>query len=176
MTSRNPIKGRQHSRFLTESLAFIRPPPKSLALDLQCGSGRHISLLHAWGAQVIAADLNMNFLRLIQEKEPDVLPILLDATKALPFSAMAFDLIIAIHPVALNFLEAVPKLLRTDGYLIFESFGAHGGNAVALPTSGTIRLGLAPSCVPVRYIEKPTVSMPDRVTVKALFQRRASPA
>jgi len=145
-----------------------------LALDLPSGTGRHIALLRTSGYDVVAGDLDFQLLRLVLRTAPDALRVALDASKKLPLAPGSFDLMVSIHPVILSFLADVPKLLRPGGHLVFETFGAQGKNSRELPRAGDIASAVAP-LKPIRYLEKPTRGMPDRVTVKALFQRRAGP-
>jgi SAM-dependent methyltransferase len=169
--SRVPKLGHAASSFLSDCLARIASPGGALALDLPSGTGRHIALLHAHGFEVIAADLDSRLLRLVPEAAPSTPRVALDAAKALPFTQESFDLVVAIHPVVTSFLNAVPMLLRPGGHLVFETFGAQGNNARELPHPGEIAAAVAP-LEPIRYIEKRTRAMPDRVTVKALFRRQ----
>jgi SAM-dependent methyltransferase len=143
-------------------------------LDLPSGSGRHIALLRASGYGVVAADLDVRLLRLAAHAAPGTLRVVLDAAKALPLAPGSFDLVVSIHPVVVSFLADVPGLLRPGGHLVFETFGAQGKNSRELPQAGEIASAVAP-LKPIRYLEKPTRGMPDRVTVKALFQRPAEP-
>lgn len=145
-----------------------------MALDLPSGTGRHIALLHTAGYEVVAADLDVRLLRLVPHTAPGALRVVLDATKALPLAPGSFDLVVSIHPVVVSFLAEVPELLRPGGHLVFETFGAQGKNSQELPRAGDIASAVVP-LMPILCLEKPTRGMPDRVTVKALFQRRAEP-
>lgn len=131
-----------------------------------------MALLRTSGYQVVAADLDVRLLRLGPCAAPGALRMVLDATKALPLAPGSFDLVVSIHPIVLSFLTEVPGLLRPGGHLVFETFGAQGKNSRELPRAGDIASAVAP-LKPIRYLEKPTRGMPDRVTVKALFQRQA---
>lgn len=145
-----------------------------MALDLPSGAGRHIPLLRTSGYDVVGADLDFRLLRLMPQAAPRTMRVVLDATKALPLAPDSFDLVVSIHPVAVRFLGEVPRLLRPGGHLVFETFGAQGKNSQELPRAGDIASAVAP-LKPILYLEKSTRAMPDRVTVKALFQRRAEP-
>ncbi|MGH8227347.1 MAG: class I SAM-dependent methyltransferase [Steroidobacteraceae bacterium] len=162
------------SSFLADCLARIQITPGGLALDLPSGAGRHMALLRTSGYEVVAADLDVRLLRLVSDAAPGALRVVLDATKALPFAPGSFDLVVSIHPVIVSFLADVPGLLRPGGHLVFETFGAQGKNSRELPQAGDIAFAVVP-LKPIRYLEKPTRGMPDRVTVKALFQRQAEP-
>lgn len=170
--SRIPRLGHADSPFLVDCLARIQPIPGGLALDLPSGAGRHIALLRTAGYEVVAADLNVRLLRLVPHAAPGALRVVLDATKALPLAPGSFDLVVSIHPIVVSFLADVPGLLRPGGHLVFETFGAQGANSRELPQAGDIASAVAP-LKPIRYLEKPTRAMPDRVTVKALFRRQA---
>lgn len=161
-----------HSPFLTDSLTRISLPPQGLALDLPCGGGRHIPLLVGAGLTVVAADIDPDMLRRASRMHPSM-PIRLDARQPLPFLECTFDLALVIHPMDLDVLSALPALIRPGGYLVLETFGAQGLNAVALPRQGEVSERLATTFNPVRYLERPTRRMPDRFTVKALFQRNS---
>ncbi|MGB9145646.1 MAG: class I SAM-dependent methyltransferase [Acidobacteriaceae bacterium] len=145
-----------------------------MALDLPSGAGRHIALLRTSGYEVVAADLDIRLLQLVSHAAPGALRVVLDATKTLPLAPGSFDLVVSIHPVTVSFLAEIPGLLRPGGHLVFETFGAQGKNSRELPRTGDIPSALAP-LKPIRYLERPTREMPERVTVKALFQRRAEP-
>lgn len=67
-------------------------------------------------------------------------------------------------------------LIRQGGHLVLETFGANGLNAIALPRLGEVSERVATTFSPVRYVERRTRRMPDRVTVKALLQRNAAAA
>ena len=136
------------------------------------GAGRHIALLRTSGYEVVAADLDLRLLRLMPHLVPGTLQVVLDARKALPLAPGSFDLVVSIHPVVFGFLADVPELLRPGGHLVFETFGAQGKNSRELPRAGDIASAVTP-LKPICYLEKPTQGMPDRVTVKALFQRQA---
>ncbi|CDX57748.1 hypothetical protein MPL1032_220153 [Mesorhizobium plurifarium] len=61
---------------------------------------------------------------------------MVDAEQPLPFCAEAFDLALIIHYVSDSIIEAICPLVRPGGFLIYESFGAHGNNWTGLPLSG----------------------------------------
>lgn len=61
---------------------------------------------------------------------------MVDAEQPLPFCTEAFDLALVIHYVSDNIIEAVCPLVRPGGFLIYESFGAHGNNWKDLPLAG----------------------------------------
>lgn len=169
-----PRQRHADSSFLVDCLARIQLTPGGLALDLPSGAGRHLTLLRTSGYEVVAADLDFHLLRLVPHTAPGALRVVLDATKALPLAPGAFDLVVSIHPVIVSFLADVPELLRPGGHLVFETFGAQGKNSQELPRAGDIASAVA-ALKPIRYLERPARGMPDRVTVKALFQRRAEP-
>lgn len=167
-----PRFGHADSSFLSECLMRVRALDGGLALDLPSGSGRHITLLQAAGFDVVAADLDVELLAHVSHTSPGALRLVVDASKELPFALGSFDLVISVHPVVRTFLKAIPRLLRPGGHFLFETFGAQGENARELPRPGEVATAVYPLCEPVRYLERPTRSMPNRVTVKALFRRQ----
>lgn len=159
------------SSFLVSCLSRINVRPSALVLDLPSGVGRHFDLFRQNELEVVAADLDARLLELAGFASPDALRVVLTTNRPLPFRSDCFDIVAVIHPVSHDFLPMLSLLIRPGGYLVFETFGAQGNNAVALPRAGEIAESVAPYCRPIRYLEKRTRKMPDRVTVKALFKR-----
>ncbi|WP_352477750.1 class I SAM-dependent methyltransferase [Mesorhizobium sp. M0045] len=120
------------------------PKPYGLdVLDVPSGFGRHSLFLAAQGNQVVAADIDQHRLdqlmaswRTLMPGQGNLQAVLVDAEQSLPFSREAFDLVLVIHYVSDRVIEAVCPLIRTGGFLIYETFGAHGLNRRNLPIAG----------------------------------------
>lgn len=121
--------------------------------------------------QVVAADLDMIALKSSLYTKSNTLRVQLDANRSLPFKDGTFDLAVIVHPLSLALLKSVPRLVRTGGYIIFETFSAHGGNWVALPHPGEIATLVTNAVAQIDYREKRVRNHPDAVTVKALFMK-----
>jgi SAM-dependent methyltransferase len=144
------------------------------ALDVPCGEGRHATLLASRGLCVVAADLDSNCLHGILQNSrsksdpPSIVVVKLDATVPLPFQPQSFGLAVVVHPLCLDVLVNALPTVRSEGYLIFESFGAQGGNWRALPRPRQIAELLAPEFEALVYDESHARCKPEAVTVKGL--------
>ncbi|WP_352835116.1 class I SAM-dependent methyltransferase [Mesorhizobium sp. M0296] len=112
-------------------------------LDIPSGFGRHSLFLAAQGNRVVAADIDQHRLdqsmaswRALARRHGNLRSVLVDAEQSLPFSREAFDLVLVVHYVSDRIIEAVCPLIRAGGFLIYETFGAHGLNRGTLPTAG----------------------------------------
>lgn len=159
------------SPFLKKCLESISCATTGIALDLPCGSGRNIPPLIAKGFEVVAADIEQSMLVLAGNVAPCT-KVQLDARKPLPFKESAFDIAIVIHPVDHTVLKSIGDFIRPSGYIVYETFGAHGMNSRSLPFRGEVSAILGDFFDFVIYKEVPTRREPDKVTVKALFRRR----
>lgn len=112
-------------------------------LDIPSGFGRHSLFLAAQGNRVIAADINGHRLaqsfaswRKLRSRRGRLHPVLVDAEQPLPFPRDSFDLVLIVHYVSDQIIEAVCPLIRSGGFLVYETFGAHGRNWRDLPIAG----------------------------------------
>jgi len=133
------------------------------------------------GWSVVAADIDQESLRRLQLAQAG-LPtaqslslVVLDATRELPFHRESFDLVVVIHALSLDVLVQAKETVRRGGHLIFETFGAQGRNWRALPRPLQVAELLTVGFEALIYQEKPVSGRPEAVTVKALFQKGASP-
>ena len=142
-----------------------------IVLDIPSGTGRHSVELKARGMHVVAADLDMTVLKHSLLTPSTISRVLLDANRTLPFKDGTFDLAIIVHPMSSALMNTVPRVVRKGGYIIFETFSAHGGNWLALPHPGEIASIVADTVTQIDYHEKSVRNHPDAVTVKALFMK-----
>jgi SAM-dependent methyltransferase len=148
----------------------------SLALDVAGGSGRHSLRLATLGATVICADIDIDRLNKFRKTAQPVgrarkLCVQMDARSNLPFRASTFDLVLIVHYCAPGLLAKSIDVLKPGGYLIFETFGAQGGNWKALPRVGQIKSELSSNCDLVSYREHSVRAREGRVTVKAFARK-----
>ncbi|WP_352698570.1 class I SAM-dependent methyltransferase [Mesorhizobium sp. M0152] len=124
----------------------LRRLPKTSGLDvldIPSGFGRHSLFLAAQDNQVVAADIDQHRLdqslaswRTLMPRQGNLRPVLVDAEQSLPFSREAFDLVLVVHYVSDKIIEAVCPLIRAGGFLVYETFSAHGLNSRNLPIAG----------------------------------------
>ena len=143
-----------------------------LVLDIPCGRCRHALALNRIGLRVVAADLDIATLHSSANIEPGLMRVQLDANRDLPFLPGIFDLAIVVHPHTLGLLATVPLIVRPGGYLILETFGAHGHNWRRLPRPGEVSDRLSSDFEILEYAERRVHNEPPAVTVKALFRKR----
>lgn len=149
-------------------------------LDVPSGFGRHSLFLAAQGNRVVAADIDQH--RLDQSMASwqatmpcrgTLKPVLVDAEQSLPFSREAFDLVLVVHYVSDRIIEAVCPLIRAGGFLVYETFGAHGLNKGTLPTAGQTT-GRVPGFEVLDLRERPVrTAAGEIVTVKMLARKMA---
>jgi SAM-dependent methyltransferase len=137
--SRRPTGGKS-SRYVIQQIGVVGLRPRARILDVPAGYGRHALALAALGHQVVAADLEPDGLK--HARGPDCLPVVLDATRDLPFPPSTFDLVLVVHFLAPRLIERAAAVLRPGGHLLLESFGGQGENWRALPAEGEMRAAL----------------------------------
>ncbi len=101
--------------------AIAARAPRSRALDLACGSGRHAWLLAELGFQTIALDFAIPALRRVRDREPRVFAVAADATR-LPWAEGCFDLVVQTCFLERALFPALARLLRPGGVLVVETF------------------------------------------------------
>jgi SAM-dependent methyltransferase len=99
----------------------------------------------------------------------------MDARSTFPFRASSFDLVLIVHYCAPGLLAKSIDLLKPGGRLVFETFGAQGGNWETLPRVGQIKGEPATNCDLVSYRERPVRARERHVTVKAFARKLNSP-
>ena len=148
------------------------------ALDVPSGPGRHALYLAKLGWLVVAADIDHQSLRRLQISQADspaaqyVSLVQLDATRQLPFHPNSFDLAVVIHALSLDVLVQAKAMVRHGGHIIFETYGAQGGNWQALPSPLKVADIVSDGFETLIYEERPVKRKPAAVTVRGLFQRR----
>jgi SAM-dependent methyltransferase len=170
--------GRDDGEFSKFVVAAIRSIPcQGLALDIPSGEGRHSRFLASQGFHVISADLDMK--ALLQgasvnrdENQTRIIPVRLNATKPLPFPPNTFDLALIVHFQMDSVLEQIESVLKKDGFLVLETFGAHGENWRSLPRANELRGRLEEVFHLSQYVERAVGKVPDRVTVRAVGQKK----
>ena len=148
------------------------------ALDVPSGPGRHALYLAKLGWLVVAADIHHQSLRRLQIAQAGspaaqrVSTVQLDATRQLPFHPKSFDLAVVIHALSLEVLVRAKAMVRNGGHIIFETFGAQGGNWQALPRPLQVADIVSDGFEALIYEERSVKSRPAAVTVRGLFRRR----
>jgi SAM-dependent methyltransferase len=146
-------------------------------LDIPSGEGRHSRFLASQGFQVISADLDMrSLLRGASAnrgaEQTKISPVRLNACKPLPFQPEIFDLALIVHFPTDFLLPQIDSVLKKDGFLVLETFGAHGENWRSLPRANELRGRLEEVYQLSQYVERAVEKVPDRVTVRAIGRKR----
>jgi SAM-dependent methyltransferase len=150
------------------------------ALDVPSGPGRHALYLAKLGWLVVAADIDHQSLRRLQIAQAGspaarlVYLVQLDATRQLPFHPKSFDLAVVIHALSLDVLVQAKAMVRHGGHIIFETFGAQGGNWQALPRPLQVTEIVSDGFEALIYEERLVKRRPTVVTVRGLFRRRSA--
>jgi SAM-dependent methyltransferase len=165
------------SKFVVDSLKTLGGK-SGLALDIPSGAGRHSRLLASHGMQVVSADLDLKSLergasQRSEEFKDRVWPVRVDAMAELPFRADQFDLVLVVHFQLTDVVENLTRLIKPDGILILESYGAHGENWRTLPKVGQMAEMLASSFSLAHYKESQLRRQPQRVTLRAIARKKA---
>ena len=163
------------SKFVAAAIESI-PGEGRLALDIPSGEGRHSRFLASRGFLVVAADLDLKALLrgVSASRGPNpskIVPVRLDATKPLPFPPATFDLVLVVHLQMDFVLRQVDSVLKKDGFLVLETFGAQGENWRGLPRVNELRSQLEKVFHLSQYRERVVGKAPDRVTVKAVGRK-----
>jgi SAM-dependent methyltransferase len=146
-------------------------------LDIPSGEGRHSRFLASQGYRVISADLDIKALlrgasASRRPKRSVIACVRLDATKPLPFWSDTFDLALIVHFQVDSILPQIDSVIKKGGFLVLETFGAHGENWRNLPLAGELRRQLEKVFHLLQYIERPVKKSPDRVTVRAVGRKK----
>jgi len=101
---------------LLATLSRLGPTPGGRALDLGCGSGRHLPVLAQYGLSPIGVDLSAAAIARSRRYAPGV-PLAQASVDALPFADGAVDLIVAwgvlFHLSTDRLLRALREIRRT---------------------------------------------------------------
>lgn len=165
------------SPFVRRCLKLLPAVPARDVLDLASGFGRHGLYLAGLGDHVVAADIDESKLarsrdawRARSHTSGTFLPLVVNAELPLPFPEEAFDLVLMVHYVSEQIVEAVGRALRVGGFLLFETFGGHGGNWQDLPFRGQIASQLSGFEV-LALEEKSVRGVAEKVVVKVLAKK-----
>ena len=177
--ARNSASEESVSPFARKCLQRIALPKKARILDLPCGFGRHSVWLAQMGHSITAVDIDAA--RVVATRKAvgalsgahSVRCMEADAEEPLPLRANSFDLAIVVHFYAPSIFEAVARVLRPGGHLIFETFGAQGYNWRSLPETGLVAGLLRPSFVTLEIRERLCGPKKAQAVVHALARRRA---
>lgn len=166
----------EYSKFVVEAIRSI-DCRDGFALDIPSGEGRHSRFLASHGFQVISADLDMKALLHAASlsggpKKPTITSVCLDATKSLPFLAGTFNLALIVHFQMDSILPQIESVIKQGGFLVLETYGAHGQNWRNLPLAGELKRQLEGTFHLLQYVERTVRKVPDRVTVRAVGRKR----
>lgn len=146
---------------------------------MPAGYGRHAFAAVAGGYDVTAIDISgrrITELAAMAERlgVSDRISLIVADLQNVDYAALGpFELMIVTDFNDTGVLARAPQCLRSRGVLIFESPGAHGGNWLDLPRSGTVS-ALCEDEFDVLAYEERRAGPPaaDRVTVKCAARRR----
>lgn len=165
------------SRFVRECLPERASYLGAPALDLACGTGRHTIHLSERGFCVTGADLNHSYLTRARKAGPSYSPaainfVRLDAGRTLPFRDATFEVAIIVHFTRPGLIKEVGRTLRSQGLLVYETFGAHGQNWLQLPNRRELEGELhAAGLEPIWQRFKPAGPQGQVVTAKIFAQK-----
>lgn len=166
------------SPFARRCLQRIALPPNARILDLPCGFGRHSVWLAQMGHVITAVDIDAERVAATRQAAAalsgtnSVRFIEANAENPLPLPANFFDLAMVVHYYTPSIFEAVARVLKPGGYLIFETFGAQGQNWNSLPKVGLVAELLRPSFVTLEIRERLCGPQKASAVVHALARRR----
>ena len=101
-------------------------PKDVMVLDLACGAGRHSALLASLGHTVLAVDRDISALESLKGDSIQAQELDLEGSDW-PLRGKQFSGIVVTNYLYRPFLDELPKMLREDGVLIYETFA--DGNA-----------------------------------------------
>lgn len=162
---------------MIKSLQRISLSKDARVLDLPCGFGRHAIWLAEKGYQVVAADLDqdrLDALRTHLRSQPllDISLENIDAEKRWPFAAKSFDLVVIVDYVGKRTFTEAKRVLRKGGYLLYQSFGAHGSNWRSLPKLASTQRALS-NWANVQLLQQRTAGPDeDREIIRFVAQKR----
>ena len=116
-------------------------------LDAPCGFGRNSLFLAEKGYKIIGVDIDRERIRFVASRtrsEPRLVKKNLSLAvcdlqaESLPFADASYGALLIIRFIPEQWSNYL-ALLRTGGYLIFETMGGQGGNYLQLPRVGQMR-------------------------------------
>lgn len=134
------------------------------ALDLACGSGRHVRALSRLGYRVTAADISRQALQIVARSQslgPRPCLVQID-TDAWPFGAASFDLIVQIDFLDRRLFPSLRAAVKPGGSLLIDTFAGPASANVSGPRRSDFRLELGElrdrfaDWQVVRYLEEPS--------------------
>jgi len=162
------------SRYVADCLNRINFAGPVRVLDVPCGFGRNGLWLCQKGHEVVCADNDQDRVRAVSKSArhrglDSLHCVVADAERELPFADASFDLVIVVHYVSATIIASIHRVVRPNGYLIYETFGLQGNNWLSLPKPGEMRQRLASGFALINYKERAaTTRKHDVVAVKLL--------
>lgn len=169
--------GDAFSRYVANCLERINFSRPARVLDIPCGLGRNGLWLCQKGHDVVCADIDEDRVQTVSVSAPQqaavsIHCIVADAEQELPFADASFDLVTVVHYASATFPHNIDRVLRPDGYLIYETFGLQGKNWLSLPRPGEMRQRLASRFALINYKERASLTQRhDAVAVKLLARK-----
>lgn len=155
-----------------------RPAPRR-ALDLACGSGRHVRWLVAQGCQVTAVDRDAEALARLEELGGHVQRIEADIENGpWPLAGQAFDVVVVTNYLWRPLLPRIVDAVAPGGLLLYETF-AQGNETVGRPSRPDFLLApgeLLRVCANLRVVayEDGFLDNPDRFVQRIAAVREAA--
>jgi len=167
----------QTSRFVRTAIAGLSLDASARILDAPCGFGRHAHWLASLGFRVTGADIDLN--RLEKAAKAEQISQHKIAWRAVDLEqpwqlAEQFDVFLAVHYFSPHIIERAKEVLRPGGVFIYESFGGHGKNHLALPRQGAFGKELKRYFEEIELEERPVGPSRSAVAIKARAVRRDS--
>ena len=121
------------------------------AIDLACGSGRHVHLLARKGLSVVAIDKNPTVADALQATNIEFQQVDLEL-ELWPLEGVEADIVVVSNYLYRPHLARVGDLVRVGGILIYETFGV-GNEAFGKPSNPDflLRDGELDACFASRF-------------------------
>ena len=112
-------------------IAFIGADPKGPVLEVGCGTGHWLQLLHQRGVRVAGADASKNMLDLARAKASDIALVRARA-EHLPYAGRTFERVFCINALhhfedKIAFLTEARRVLRPGGMVMTVGLDPHTG-------------------------------------------------
>ncbi|WP_374650561.1 methyltransferase domain-containing protein [Dongia sp.] len=170
------------SRFVTSCLAQTGNDRSGVAADFGSGYGRNTLAAAMQGWNIIAFDLDRNALTSLMthygmhraELGGQITAVCADLSQRSPIRPATFALVMLIEYSIEIDVRAVISAVRTDGYLILETFQDRGENWRGLPSPGALHTLLGNEFDLLRYSETPCRQAESARCTTKVFARRHS--